>query len=42
MERGSRVLSQNEMITLAMASTNNMGPFNGADACPRELGERRR
>jgi len=35
-----RVLGQNEMITLAMASTNNMGPFNGADACQQALGAR--
>jgi serine/threonine protein kinase len=35
-----RVLGQNDMITLAMASTNNMGPTNGADACQQALGIR--
>jgi serine/threonine protein kinase len=34
------VLGQNEMITLAMASTNNMGPTNGADACQQAMGAR--
>jgi serine/threonine-protein kinase len=34
------VLAQNEMITLTMASTNNLGPTNGADACQQALGTR--
>lgn len=36
----ARVASQNDMITLAMASTNNLGPTNGADACQQALGTR--
>jgi serine/threonine protein kinase len=35
-----RVLRQNGMITLPMASTTNVGPFNGADACQQALGVR--
>ncbi|WP_082946872.1 serine/threonine-protein kinase PknH/PknJ [Mycobacterium sp. ACS4054] len=35
-----RVVSQNEMITLGMASTTNVGPTNGADACQQALGVR--
>jgi serine/threonine-protein kinase len=36
----SSVVSQAEMISLAMASTNNMGPTNGADACQQALAAR--
>jgi serine/threonine-protein kinase len=36
----SNVVDQAEMITLAMASTNNMGPTNGADACQQALATR--
>jgi serine/threonine protein kinase len=36
----SSVVDQAEMITLAMASTNNMGPTNGADACQQALAAR--
>lgn len=36
----SRVVEQADMITLAMASTNNMGPTNGADACQQALAVR--
>ncbi len=34
------VLGRNDMITLAMASTTNVGPTNGADACQQALGAR--
>lgn len=34
------VVEQADMITLAMASTNNLGPTNGADACQQALAER--
>ncbi|ORV56796.1 hypothetical protein AWC06_00865 [Mycobacterium fragae] len=35
-----RVVGQGDMITLGMASTNNMGPTNGADACQLAMGVR--
>lgn len=35
-----RVVRQNGMITLPMASTTNVGPTNGADACQQALGVR--
>ena len=35
-----RVLGLGDMITLAMASTDNMGPTNGADACQQAMGVR--
>jgi serine/threonine protein kinase len=36
----SDVAEQADMITLAMASTNNLGPTNGADACQQALAAR--
>ena len=35
-----KVLRQDDMITLVMASTTNVGPTNGADACQQALGVR--
>ena len=34
------VAGQDDMITLGMASTNNLGPTNGADACQQAMGVR--
>ncbi len=34
------VVSQGDLITVGMASTNNLGPTNGADACQQAMGVR--
>jgi hypothetical protein len=34
------VVGQGDMIALGMASTNNLGPTNGADACQQAMGVR--
>jgi serine/threonine kinase PknH len=35
------VVSQGDLITVGMASTNNLGPTNGADACEQAMGVRK-